>query len=184
MIVPQVIGCKLPFGDTAQQPTNVLFLIIFHPKLSRIQTRWTWCECKACQRTPWKAINASQKWPQRLGSYLKWWGTNYVLGSPLSNPQIFYFWSSFTQNWVRCRPDGRDVSTRHVTGHLEGPPMPVRSDRNDWDRLPKHGVKTTMFWKHHSTTHKFSIFDHLSPKTESDADQIDVMWAEGTSEDT
>ena len=66
------------------------------------------------------------------------------------------------------------MSARHVKGHLEGQPMPVRSDRNDWDRLPKHGVKTT-FWDHRSATHKFSIFDHLSYKTESDADQIDVM---------
>ena len=56
--------------------------------------------------------------------------------------------------------------------------MPVRSDRNDWDRLPKCGVQTT-FWDHHSATHKFSIFGHLSPKTESDTDQIDAMWVQG-----
>ena len=35
----------------------------------------------------------------------------------------------------------------HVRGHLEGQPMLIRSDRNDWDRLPKCGVQT-MFWDH------------------------------------
>ena len=98
----------------------------------------------------------------------------------VTNPQIFYFWSSFTQNWVRCRPDRRDVSARHVMGHLERPPMLVRSDCNDWDRPSSDGVQTT-FWDHRSTTHKFSIFDHLSPKTESDTDQIDVVWVQGMS---
>ena len=94
--------------------------------------------------------------------------------------QIFYFWSSFNQNWVRHRSDGRDVSRRHVTGHLEGPPMPVRSDHNDCDRSSSDRVQTT-FWGHCPTTHKCSIFGHLSPKTESDTDQIDVVWVQGMS---
>ena len=45
--------------------------------------------------------------------------------------------------------------------------------------------RSKMIRRHHrSATHKVSIFDHLSPKTKSDTDQIDVMWVEGMSEDT
>jgi len=66
------------------------------------------------------------------------------------------------------------VSRRHAREHLEGQSILIRTDRNDWDRLPKHGIKI-MFWAHHSAIHKCSIFGRFSSKTESDTDQIDVM---------
>ncbi len=59
--------------------------------------------------------------------------------------KIYYFSLSLTWNWVRSRSNRRDVSTRHVMGHLEGQSMVFRSDDNDWVRTRSDRVQIIFF---------------------------------------
>ena len=132
--------------------------------LSPFQTRWTWCECETCHGVPRRASNGVQKWRQRLGSHPKWQHTIYLLGNTRQQtPKCDVFLSSLIQCWVRSRPDGRDVSVRHVMGHLWGQAAVFRSAGNDWVRPRSDNVQSTVpFGGHQSARPKIHYFFVIS----------------------